>query len=138
MSDGNARTAAGGCPGEPLVFVARNVIEHAFEQWTRTLGLEAWDITCLFDEHQHIATTSADPRYLTAHIHFNLPRIEAELHSVGDVRRLVLHELCHCLTWPLAELAQNGQKTAAHDFLEEYVTTMVENAVWRAGMYQYA
>jgi len=65
-----------------------------------------WTWTLSFREKKYLAATEAEPAYYRAKFHFNFDRMEKELHCNFDLEELVVHEMCHCKTWPLSEMAE--------------------------------
>lgn len=94
------------------------------------LGLEAWTIEVRFDEQlEAIAQCSADPEYLQAVLVFR-PRAIPK----GEAMSYVVHELGHCVTWPIchwAEMlaAKDKVKLEQCRIEEERLTTALERIV---------
>jgi predicted SprT family Zn-dependent metalloprotease len=100
----------------------RTRIEALVARWVPILGLQDWLIALRFDQRTHQATCVAQPQYEEATINFNLPVIARELKRPSEVEDLVVHELCHCVTW--------NAKVAG--FNQEHLTTRVARAILRA------
>ena len=96
------------------------------------MQLTHWRITILFEvdeEDGSEAACSASPEYLAAEVRFDLAQIEPD-----EVDAYVIHELSHCLIWPLANTAQSLCGTdAAHlenvREREEGLATTIERLV---------
>jgi predicted metal-dependent hydrolase len=100
----------------------RSRIEALVARWTPILGLQHWMIEVRFDQRNHQATCAARPEYEEAVLRFNLPVIAREVRLPGALEDLVVHELCHCITW----------NAKVPGFNQEHLTTQVARAILRA------
>ncbi len=111
---------------------AKVAIASYIEEWISILRLDHWDITYTWDEKVNIANALAQPRYLRLSLSFNVPRILSELEERKsfNLEELVVHELCHALTWRLWEFLEqytNGDKVSefiSEEIHEEAVTNI--------------
>lgn len=96
--------------------------------WQTRLNLTGWDVAVAFgpDPDGADASCLAKPEYRSAVVTFDLALLKP-----ADVERTVVHELLHCLVWPLANAANalaKGDK-AAEEWVrteEETLTTALE------------
>ena len=110
----------------------KEAIASFIEEWIPIMRLDHWDITYTWDETDDIATAHARPRYLRLGLAFNVPRIMSELdmRKSFNLEELVVHELCHALTWRLWDLvdqftnSDKAWKFFTTDVHEEAVTNM--------------
>lgn len=103
------------------------------ELWIPILRLQNWDISVTFDEKEDLATADSLPRYLRLGLSFNVPRVMSELETRDyfDLEELVVHELCHALTWRMWDLVDQFTNS---DKAWKFVTTEIhEEAVTNIG-----
>ena len=71
------------------------------EVWRVPLGLGSWSFDVRFEDTvPEQASCVADPEYRKAVLIFNLRRLAAD-----ELDETVLHEMLHCIGWPIAALA---------------------------------
>lgn len=86
----------------PLAKLTRRGVGSKVRWWQRQLGLQAWTIQTTFQkEGDEDASCSAQPEYQFAILYFDLDKIEPAL-----IDSYIVHELVHCLVWPLANTAR--------------------------------
>lgn len=111
-------------------------IRKLARMWRDRLGLTHVKLHVDFDEPRHLASADSDDWYLEHSLHFNLERIADEVGDDGDLSKLVLHEVCHYFTYPIARLATVWGRSKARnnmvEKLEEQHTTLIERALWDA------
>lgn len=94
------------------------------------LGLDTWKIEVRFDDQlEAIAQCSADPEYLQAVVAFRPRAI-----PTGEALAYVVHELAHCVTWPICHWAEtlaakDKAKLEQCRIEEERLTTALERIV---------
>jgi hypothetical protein len=115
----------------------KGYIRRCVDRWIPIVGLENWEVHVLFNESDDLANNKTQPEYLDTAVNFNIDRINGALKqgwmTKGAVDKMVLHELVHALVWPLSQAAGRGQLPTKHvEYLEEQLTTQIENAIWRA------
>jgi maltooligosyltrehalose synthase len=80
---------------------AKLAILELKKDWQPLLGLGHWQIKTTFWREANVATCWADPKYFKAELNFYILNIFDEITCDFDVEELVVHELCHCVTWSL-------------------------------------
>lgn len=97
------------------------------KQWFQ---LQNWKISVKFvSSMKNTAYCTADPEYKLASIHVNLTHIKTLTHH--EVVATALHELLHCIVWPLGEWATRLSSKDKHKIeisrrYEEEVVTNLE------------
>jgi hypothetical protein len=75
-------------------------VQALVSEWAPRLNLGGWLISIQqIDEHQ--ATAEVEPRYHSIKLSVNPARIDEDT----DLEELIVHELCHALTWRLWDCA---------------------------------
>ena len=82
-------------------------IRSIIKDWKYRLGMGDWQIKISYYREKYMATCYAEPEYGKAWLNFYLKRVMAENHSNYDLEELVVHELCHCHSWPLVSLTED-------------------------------
>lgn len=111
--------------------LTKRTVVARVRHWRKRLGLADWDIAVEFgtDAEENEATCSADPEYQRATVRFDLKQIPAQ-----RVDAYVIHELCHAVTWPLANAAHTlaGGDAGKEEWIRtvnESVTTHLEKVI---------
>jgi hypothetical protein len=106
----------------------REQIHKYVKKWRKILRLEHWrlrvcvrDTTPPTDKDPSKASCEAWPEYREANLTFTLDLIEAE---PTDLEELVAHEMCHCRSWPLTQVADEFAKQ--HEGLKEWARIATE------------
>lgn len=111
-------------------------IRELARMWRKRLGLTQVRLNVDFDEARHLATADSDDWYLEHSTHFNLDLIAREVEDDRELSKIVLHEVCHYFTYPIARLASDWGRSKVRnqmvEKLEEQHTTMIERALWSA------
>lgn len=108
-------------------------LRRLVEFYRRPLGLDRWDLEIVEGaglEDDAEALCHAQPEYRRATVYFDLAKIPERKRA-----RYVLHEMIHCLTWPMAAvaepLAKGGKfKLKALSDAHEFVTTDFEHILF--------
>lgn len=112
----------------------RDEIALLVKKWISALDMDRWKIAVRFNEEpqENSAGCIAKPEYREAMITFNL----ANLSSERDLEEHVVHELVHCITWPLTEVADTYAQDVKSqgvarwaDVATEQVTTDVADII---------
>ena len=104
-------------------------------EWVPIVGLTHWSVTVEFDEAQNTATARAQPEYFTLRLKFNVKEILSIQRSKHWLSELVLHELCHALTWEQMQKQPKSKNKLFAELLDEQnerETSLVARAIWRA------
>jgi hypothetical protein len=75
------------------------------EQYREPLGLDRWQIRIVAGEQvdpDATASCDAQPEYRSATLSFDL----AKMKTGDDLEEFVVHEMVHCLTWPIHTCAE--------------------------------
>jgi len=112
--------------------ITRRQVLALVAKWKPRLLLDSWDIgvklTTTLDARVQ-ADCSCAPEYLDAVV-----RINPALVTPEELEAVIVHEMLHCLTWPLAELAEDAAGTdpatgkrvaAAHELLTSTLQRVV-------------
>lgn len=105
-------------------------IRTLVEVWRVPLGLGNWALEVHFnDATDEQASCVADPEYRKGLLTFNLKRL-----SVDELDETVLHEMLHCVGWPIAALAgkwagRNRERAEVVRQAEELLITHLSNVI---------
>jgi hypothetical protein len=106
--------------------------------WRPIVGLDRWTIGVTWEprpDHDDVpAGFVGSPEYCAAQIFVNVPLLmESEyVQSPQHLSWLVLHELCHGLTWEIVEHAEPLARTEPFRKSMERNTCMIARAIWVA------
>lgn len=109
--------------------------------WKHPLGMMHWTLDISYREQQFQASCVIEPKYFKAKLYFNFGRIEKELHTNFDLEELVVHEMCHCKTFPLSSMAarlimyvgdESGELDEQADIHDEQLVTCMGQALMMA------
>jgi len=104
------------------VKITRGQVLALVAKWQARLLLDAWKVrVILTTKLGHLAECEASPEYLDAVLRFNPARLTPE-----NLEETVVHELIHCHTWELWDLAGDAG-TKAH----EKLTSILQRIVMR-------
>lgn len=82
--------------------ITRALLRQRLRYWIPRLQLQAWEITgSIAPMEKDAAECDAAPEYLNAAV-----RIDPEKVPVEDLEATVVHELIHCHTWRLTNVAE--------------------------------
>ena len=118
--------------------IIKESIWNLIKEWESVLGMAHWTWTLTFREEKYLASTEAEPAYYRAKFHYNYSRVEREVHNDFDLAELVVHEMCHCKSWPLSEMAERlikhsgdttGELDAQRELHDEQMTTTFGQAL---------
>ena len=104
--------------------------ERRFRFWQKLMLLGEWKITTKYGplEHGEKADCDAKPEYREALIRFDHRKISAD-----EVDAYCIHELVHCITWPIEQLAENSaadeNSHATARFICETTATKLEEVI---------
>lgn len=88
--------------------------------WQPRLLLDTWALTVQVTRRMDAAADcEARPEYLEALLRFNPALIRPE-----DLEAVVVHELLHCHTWALWEVAEDGDRVRAEREHERLTSTL--------------
>ena len=105
------------------------------------LALDRWSLRIETGELEDCrACCQASPEYREATIRFDFDKLE----TGDDLTETVVHEVSHCMTWPLhavaekladslAETLPKGQREAVRSALQEYVREAAERVTTDVG-----
>ena len=121
----------------------QRAIRRALDDWRPLLGVDRWQISVRFQEPEEArhagdigdnAGTTCTPEYFTANLYFNVDSIRSSSDgkSAKHLSYLVLHELCHCLTWSLDQAAASVMVDEWHRRELESQTCRIARAIWVA------
>lgn len=106
-------------------------IRRRVRYWQRRLDLTGWSVKIEIGPDAEGASASclAQPEYRSATVRFDPAKIPAE-----ELDAFCVHELCHCLVWPLANAAHvmaggDGPKEEWVRTMEEELTTALERLI---------
>lgn len=106
----------------------RTQIHKYVKKWRKILRLQDWrlrvlvrDTTPSDDKDPCKGSCHAAPEYREALLTFTLDLIEAE---PTDLEELVAHEMSHCISWPLTQMADEFAKQ--HEGLKEWARIATE------------
>ena len=118
--------------------VTRKTVFSLISEWQFPLGMVHWTLEANFRERTYLASCYAEPQYYKGTLYFNYKRMESELLSDFDLEELVVHEMCHCKSWPLAAMAgrlieyvgdESGELEKQRDDHDEQLITSVGQAL---------
>ena len=118
----------------------KRAVRRAAALWEPILGLDRWTLYYHWqevpDNDDVPAGFHAVPEYHHAVIYFNLPLItgreRATYPTAKHIEYLVLHELCHGLSWIIVEQAEPYARTEPFRVANESATTATARALWVA------
>ena len=114
-----------------LIELSASVSQYT-QCYIEELGLDKnWQIDIVFEDLPDgwVAATGARPSYYRASVTYDTTSIRGALDRLGAdddavLRRLVVHELWHIITWELAEMATHANPYATR--IEEQLATRIE------------
>ena len=112
-------------------------------EYAEPLGLDRWSIRLVAEpdaDPDARASCAADPDYREATIRFDLAKLE----TGDDLEETTVHELTHCLTWPIHAAAEHLANTVCNFLpdlfreplrvqLQEYVREAAERSTTDVG-----
>lgn len=117
----------------------KKAIRRLITEWKERLGIKHWTIFVTFARSSNMADCYAEPEYFKGFLNFYMKRVLEDVQTMYDLEELVVHELCHCVSWELVALTerlveQSNDETGELDTLvsrreEELVSTMSHGLV---------
>lgn len=119
---------------------AKREVREALAFWRPITGMDRWTILVQWqaapDRDDVPAGVTAAPEYLTGTLYVNLPLLLQSpeySRSPKHVSWLILHELCHFLSWEMAvNLVEPMAITEVFRRTNERMTCMIARAIWVA------
>jgi hypothetical protein len=84
----------------------KKAIRKIITEWKERLGIKHWTVFVNFSRNGSMAECYAEPEYFKAYLNFFMKRVMEEVQTNYDLEELVVHELCHCLSWELVALTE--------------------------------
>lgn len=87
--------------------VAKKQIKKLIREWKPVLDMSHWTIEVTFHKEEYAASCYAEPEYRNAHLNFYLGKLLPKFKINYELEEFVVHELIHCLSWPLVDITEN-------------------------------
>jgi hypothetical protein len=107
--------------------MARRSIKSRVKHWQKKLLLGDWKITVVVGvpDDGSRANCDASPEYKEATLTFDPDRIPTDPKELDS---WIIHELTHCVTWPLETLAEQwGRSESQYQFARSTAESVVTN-----------
>lgn len=93
----------------------KKAIRRIISEWKDRLGIKHWTIFVTFSRSANMAECYAEPEYFKGYLNFYMKRVMADVQTNYDLEELVVHELCHCISWELVALTERLVETTTDE-----------------------